>query len=87
MPQAYPAMRCPSIQPEKGLRLPARYTAGVTVAAPAPPLILAGSPFSAQRRGVFYGWVIVAASFIACEMPTFNPVLSLFLLPMTQDFG
>jgi MFS family permease len=42
-----------------------------------------------SKRGIFYGWAIVFASFVVtfCEMPTFNPVLTLFLLPMTQEFG
>ncbi|MFN8533438.1 MAG: MFS transporter [Dehalococcoidia bacterium] len=43
----------------------------------------------ANARGIAYGWVIVFASFVVtfCEMPTFNPILTLFLLPMTEEFG
>jgi MFS family permease len=62
----------------------------VTTQSPAHPL--PGAPFLVRvlsKRGIFYGWAIVFASFIVtfCEMPTFNPVLTLFLLPMTQEFG
>lgn len=57
-----------------------------------PARALPTAPFlvrACSKRGIFYGWAIVFASFVVtfCEMPTFNPVLTLFLLPMTQEFG
>ncbi|MCS6802914.1 MAG: MFS transporter [Chloroflexota bacterium] len=57
-----------------------------------PARALPNAPFLVRafsKRGIFYGWAIVVASFVVtfCEMPTFNPVLTLFLLPMTQEFG
>ena len=57
-----------------------------------PPRVRAEPPLPVRlltARGIFYGWAVVFASFVVtfCEMPTFNPVLTLFLIPMTSEFG
>jgi len=42
-----------------------------------------------QRPKFFYGWVILAAATLAsfAQTATFNPTLSVFLKPMTSEFG
>jgi hypothetical protein len=43
----------------------------------------------AETRGVYYGWMVVVPSLLVnfCELSTYNPVLSIFILPMSQEFG
>ncbi len=42
-----------------------------------------------KRRRIFYGWIIVGvgSTFAAVESTIYNPMLSVFILPLEQEFG